>query len=48
MKSFELNRVLGASLGTLLCLVAVHIAAGAIFAPRVPAKSGFVIPVSKS
>ncbi len=47
MDSFEVNKILGATLGTLLCLVAVHIAAGAIFAPRVPKKAGFDIPVSK-
>lgn len=47
MDSFEVNKVLGATLGTFLCVVAVHIAAGTIFAPRVPAKPGYVIPVSK-
>ena len=33
MNSFELNKILGALLGTCLVLVAVHIASGAIFAP---------------
>ena len=31
MNSFELNKVLGAVLGTCLFLLAVHIASGAIF-----------------
>ena len=31
MNSFELNKILGALLGTCLILVAMHIAAGAIF-----------------
>jgi cytochrome c len=47
MDSFELNKILGALLGTCLFLVAMHIAAGAIFAPTVPAKPGFVIEVKE-
>ena len=47
MNSFELNKVLGALLGTCLILVAVHIASGAIFAPQVPAKPGYVIAVKE-
>ncbi len=39
MNSFELNKVLGALLGTCLVLVAMHIASGAIFTPTVPAKA---------
>ena len=35
MDSFELNKILGALLGTCLVLLAVHIASGAIFAPPV-------------
>ena len=31
MNSFEINKILGALLGTCLVLVAVHIASGAIF-----------------
>ena len=47
MNSFELNKVLGALLGTCLVLVAVHIASGAIFAPQAPAKPGYVIAVKE-
>ena len=45
MNSFELNKVLGAVLGTCLVLVAMHIASGAIFTPTVPAKPGYEIEV---
>jgi cytochrome c len=45
MNSFELNKVLGAILGTCLVLVAKHIASGAIFTPEPPAKPGYVIEV---
>jgi cytochrome c len=45
MDSFEMNKILGALLGTCLVLLAVHIASGAIFSPRVPAKPGYVIEV---
>jgi cytochrome c len=45
MNSFELNKVLGAILGTCLVLVAMHIASGAIFTPEPPAKPGYVIEV---
>lgn len=47
MDSFELNKVLGAVLGTCLVLVALHIASGAIFANPVPAKPGYVIEVKQ-
>jgi len=43
--SFELNKVLGAILGTCLGLLAINIAAGAIFAPTNPAKPGYEIEV---
>lgn len=43
MDSFELNKILGAVLGTCLFLLAVNIAAGAIFAPVKPAKPGYEI-----
>ena len=43
MNSFELNKVLGAILGTCLVLLALNIAAGAIFAPEKPAKPGYAI-----
>ena len=41
--SFELNKVLGAVLGTCLIVLALNIGAGAVFAPQVPAKPGFAI-----
>jgi cytochrome c len=47
MNSFELNKILGALLGTCLVLLAVHIASGAIFAPPRPAKPGYVIEVKQ-
>jgi cytochrome c len=47
MNSFELNKILGAVLGTCLVLLAVHIASGAIFAPQTPAKPGYVIEVKQ-
>jgi cytochrome c len=47
MNSFELNKVLGALLGTCLVLVAMHIASGAIFTPQVPAKPGYEIAVKE-
>lgn len=45
MNSFELNKILGAILGTCLVLLALNIAAGAVFAPQKPAKPGFDIAV---
>ena len=45
MNSFELNKVLGAVLGTCLILLALNIGAGAIFAPEKPAKPGYAIAV---
>ena len=45
MDSFELNKILGAILGTCLGLLTINIAAGAIFAPVKPAKPGYEIVV---
>jgi len=45
MDSFEVNKILGAILGTCLCLLAINIAAGAIFAPEKPAKPGYDVAV---
>lgn len=45
MNSFELNKVLGAILGTCLIVLALNIAAGAIFTPEKPAKPGYMIAV---
>jgi cytochrome c len=47
MNSFEINKILGALLGTCLVLVAMHIASGAIFTPEPPAKPGYVIAVKE-
>jgi cytochrome c len=45
--SFELNKILGAVLGTCLIVLALSIVSGGLFAPKVPAKPGFVIAVAK-
>ena len=45
LDSFELNKILGAILGTCLFLVAMNIAAGALFAPGKLGKPGFDIEV---
>jgi cytochrome c len=45
MNSFEINKILGALLGTCLFLLAVHIASGALFSPVAPAKPGYEIAV---
>jgi cytochrome c len=45
MDSFELNKILGAILGTCLGVLSINIAAGAIFAPTKPAKPGYEIVV---
>lgn len=47
MNSFELNKILGALLGTCLILLAVHIASGAIFSTPAPAKPGYDIVVKE-
>ncbi|HEY5215911.1 MAG TPA: cytochrome c family protein, partial [Pseudolabrys sp.] len=47
MNSFELNKVLGAILGTCLITLALNIGAGAIFAPEKPAKPGYAIAVKE-
>jgi cytochrome c len=47
MDSFELNKILGAVLGTCLVVLATSFAAGAIFAPVIPAKPGFEIAVKE-
>ena len=48
MNSFEINKILGALLGTCLVLLAVHLATGAIFAPPVPAKPGYEVAVQEA
>jgi cytochrome c len=47
MHSDELNKYLGALLGTCLVLLAVHLATGAIFATPAPAKPGYEIVVKE-
>jgi cytochrome c len=47
MNSFELNKVLGALLGTCLVLMAIHLASGAIFSTPAPAKPGYEIAVKE-
>ena len=47
MNSFELNKILGAILGTCLIMLALNIGAGAIFAPEKPAKPGYQIAVQE-
>jgi cytochrome c len=47
MNSFEMNKILGAVLGTCLGIVAVNIAAGAVFAPKMPQKPGYEIAIPK-
>ena len=41
MDSFEVNKILGAILGTCLGVLSINIAAGAIFTPVKPAKPGY-------
>jgi cytochrome c len=45
MDSFELNKILGAILGTALVMLALNITANAIFTPPKPEKPGYDIPV---
>lgn len=47
MDSFELNKIMGAILGTCLGLLSLNIAANAIFHPATPAKPGYEIVLSE-
>src|SRR5450432_2040511 len=47
MDSFELNKVIGAILGTCLLLLVTSFTAGAIFAPVMPEKPGYEIGVKE-
>jgi cytochrome c len=47
MDSFELNKIMGAILGTCLGLLSLNIAANAIFSPTTPAKPGYEISVAE-
>lgn len=48
MDSFELNKIMGAVLGTCLLLLVTSIAAGSIFSPKAPEKPGYEIAVKES
>ena len=48
MDSFELNKVMGAVLGTCLVLLSMNMAANAIFSSKAPEKPGFEIAVKES
>jgi cytochrome c len=48
MDSFELNKILGAILGTCLILLVTSFTAGAIFSPVTPEKPGFEIAVKET
>jgi cytochrome c len=48
MNSFELNKVLGAVLGTCLVLLAINLGANALFATEPPAKPGYKIVVAQA
>jgi cytochrome c len=48
MDSFELNKIMGAVLGTCLGLLSLNIAANAIFSPVRPAKPGYEIEVPET
>ena len=47
MDSFELNKIIGAILGTCLVLLVTSFTAGAIFSPTKPQKPGFEIAVKE-
>jgi len=48
MDGFELNKILGAVLGTCLILLSLNIVAGAMFTPHKPAKPGYDIAVTEA
>lgn len=48
MDGFELNKIMGAVLGTLLITLALNIIAGGIFAAHKPARPGFEIAVTEA
>jgi cytochrome c len=48
MDSFELNKVLGAVLGTCLVLLVTSFTADALFAPKMPEKPGYEIAVKET
>ena len=48
MDGFELNKIMGAVLGTCLVLLSLNIVAGAMFTPHKPAKPGYDIAVTEA
>src|ERR1700688_1482507 len=48
MESFELNKILGAILGTCLVLLVTNFTADALFAPKLPEKPGYEIAVKET
>src|SRR6195952_1671951 len=48
MDSFELNKILGAILGTCLVLLVTSFTADAIFSPKMPEKPGYEIAVKET
>jgi len=48
MDSFELNKIIGAVLGTCLFLLVTSFTASALFTPRVPEKPGFAIAAKEA
>jgi cytochrome c len=48
MDSFELNKVLGAILGTCLVLLVMNFTANAVFAPKPPEKPGYEIAAKEA
>ena len=47
MDSFELNKILGALLGTCILVLVTSFAANAVFTPKMPEKPGFEIAVKE-
>src|SRR3981189_1696766 len=48
MAAFELNKIIGAILGTCILLLVTSFASGAIFSPKMPEKPGFEIAVKET
>ena len=48
MDGFEMNKVLGAILGTCLFTLSLNIVSGALFSPKKPAKPGYDIAVTET
>jgi cytochrome c len=48
MDGFELNKIMGAVLGTCLFVLSLNIVAGAVFTPHTPEKPGFVVEVPEA